>query len=1037
MRKLPSCGRLVAILIFVYGSAFSGETFGQTTPNVPECTNDNICDAIDLGLSVRSGRLGDGSLGLYKNTCATGRDEPNPWAARIFWNDAGVWFTFRTDDNPGPMVVVDAFSDPENAGNPMDVEIAAYTSANDRCDGPMSVVKGAFGINELDARLVLDCPAPNTIYYILVDGVGGFDGGPWGNFGIEVYQPEVMEAADEICNSSFLGVVPEGGSMDSGGSWSNFCATSAGDPETGAFSTQVGVWLEFQAPSSGHVIVDGFADRSVFPLGIQIAVIGTDDQTCTGNFIEFGSSFSDDELDETLEVSCLRPGGRYWVLVDGFGAGGRGVFSLEIRDAGDITPRTFLIETICAGDSFPVADQFHVATGAYIDTINLYEGCDSIVFTDLTVLDPIEVEVEQIEPAMGLGAENGRARVAVSGGTGNYLIEWCNGETGSEAAMLLGNSECCVQVTDDLGCTGSVCFTVDLVTLLTTQTQGDSLDCAGERDALIRFSVDDGIAPYDYRWSGEGNGLEGTGVIAGNEEMIELSDLPGGTYAIEVTDGFGTVNFEIEVVEPPAIEMMLLERQAASCFGTCDGRAQLSVGGGTGLVSVYWGNSEAAGAALREDLCGGVLNVEAIDEKGCRELLTVTIEEPEAFIATPILENDVSCYEGADGRGRVVTNGNPSQFLWSNGTAGAAVDQLTGGTYGVTVTNEDGCTAETELVVNEPEAPLEVGITTEREVSCFNDGDGALLASVAGPGTLFEYQWSNGRTGALVEGLVSAEYGVTVTNEKGCEATDALFLGQPEALQADLIVRSITCLDELDSGSISIANISGGSPAYEYSVNGGPFQSSVNFNNLTEGEYNFIVRDAENCRITFQAFVEGPPEVDVELGEDLTINLGDSLDLVPSYKGDNLVFSWFEGSQAIGGDQTALPVKPLSSGVYTVEVFDSTNLCRARDEIRIVVDKTRRFFAPNAFSPNEDGINDHFMVYGGQDVELVETMRIFDRYGNLMYEAFNFYPGDDSAGWDGTFQGQVLSSGVYVYLAEVRFIDQRKEVFKGEISLLK
>ena len=267
--------------------------------------------------------------------------------------------------------------------------------------------------------------------------------------------------------------------------------------------------------------------------------------------------------------------------------------------------------------------------------------------------------------------------------------------------------------------------------------------------------------------------------------------------------------------------------------------------------------------------------------------------------------------------------------------------------------------------------------------------------------------------------------------------SDALFLGQPDVLQADLRVQSITCLDELDSGSINIANISGGNPTYEYSINGGPFQPSPGFNNLTEGEYNFIVRDAKNCRISFQAFVDGPPEVGVELGDDLTIFLGDSLELVPSFKGENLVFSWFEGSQSVGGDQTALPVKPLFSGVYTVEVFDSVQLCRARDEIRIVVDKTRRFFAPNAFSPNGDSNNDLFMVYGGQDVELVETMRVFDRYGNLMYEAFDFYPGDESSGWDGSFQGQVLSSGVYVYFAEVRFIDQRTEVFKGEVSLIK
>ena len=204
-------------------------------------------------------------------------------------------------------------------------------------------------------------------------------------------------------------------------------------------------------------------------------------------------------------------------------------------------------------------------------------------------------------------------------------------------------------------------------------------------------------------------------------------------------------------------------------------RLELSVDGGTGTIALFWDDAEEAGESLRDDLCGGVQMVEAIDTRGCREILTITIDEPEPFVATAVLENDVSCYEGTDGKGSVTTNGNPRQFAWSNGAATDVIDQLSGGTYRVTVTNADGCTAETELVIREPEAPLEVGITIEKEVSCFNDGDGALLASVVGPGTAFEYEWTNGRSGALAEGLISGEYGVTVTNEKGCEAVGCSF----------------------------------------------------------------------------------------------------------------------------------------------------------------------------------------------------------------------------------------------------------------------
>ncbi|MEM7248125.1 MAG: NHLP bacteriocin system secretion protein, partial [Acidobacteriota bacterium] len=333
---------------------------------------------------------------------------------------------------------------------------------------------------------------------------------------------------------------------------------------TEAFSTQVGVWFEFAAPPSGHVIVDGLADQSIFPLGLQLAVLGTDDGTCTGNFVEFGSHFSDEDLDESVEVSCLKGGQSYWVLIDGFGAGGIGAFTLDIRDAGDITPRYSLVETICAGESLEVANSIYTETGTYADTINIYEGCDSIVFTDLTVLEPISIQVLQTEPAMGLGAENGRAEAVVAGGSGNYQINWCNGEVGTEAVSLVGNTECCIEVTDDLGCTGNICFTVDLVTLIDFSFAGDSLSCFGETDGVIEFSVDQGIAPYNYTWERIGEVMQGSGTIeqsrlqAEQEHRAVLRDLSERRSAI--------ADMELQLRELDLSEAELRERDAESRF---------------------------------------------------------------------------------------------------------------------------------------------------------------------------------------------------------------------------------------------------------------------------------------------------------------------------------------------------------------------------------------------------------------------------------------------------------------------------------------
>ncbi len=96
----------------------------------------------------------------------------------------------------------------------------------------------------------------------------------------------------------------------------------------------------------------------------------------------------------------------------------------------------------------------------------------------------------------------------------------------------------------------------------------------------------------------------------------------------------------------------------------------------------------------------------------------------------------------------------------------------------------------------------------------------------------------------------------------------------------------------------------------------------------------------------------------------------------------------------------------------------------------------RRAYYPNAFSPNEDGINDLFLPSFGKGVRSLLSLQIFDRWGNLIYESNNCTPNDISCGWDGTFQGQDAKTGVYVYLAQVEFADQTVTIEQGEVLLV-
>ena len=101
------------------------------------------------------------------------------------------------------------------------------------------------------------------------------------------------------------------------------------------------------------------------------------------------------------------------------------------------------------------------------------------------------------------------------------------------------------------------------------------------------------------------------------------------------------------------------------------------------------------------------------------------------------------------------------------------------------------------------------------------------------------------------------------------------------------------------------------------------------------------------------------------------------------------------------------------------------------------MDDTRQVFIPNAFSPDGDGFNDYFFVNTGIDVEIIQSLKIFDRWGSLVFSNNNLLPNDFESGWNGFMNGKEANMGVYIYLVEILFIDGKVETFSGDLSLVK
>lgn len=1025
---LPTAGDVTGTLYF---------TMAMQSLN-PPAVNDLICDAIDLGNLRFNSSLGNLAGPVYTNYCAGNTGEPNPFDAtgpNLFINDQGVWFTFTTDTVTSDILLIDVRSDPLKTGDEFDAEVALYEFPGGDCTTTPTLVESGRDNSSFDVRLRATCIEPNTTYYILVDGGNFGNESIEGPFSLRIIDPGIIEGGDGRCDYEDLGVVPENGTVGTDGFRSNFCATDFADPFVAAFVSQHSVWFSFIAPMSGHVRIDALSDQLIQPLDAQLAIYSPFIGTCNGGLRHLKSQYNGGNEDESMDVTCLYGGQRYFILVDGSGFQPRGIFKLFVSDAGDITPVVTVDTLVCAGESVQVGTNTYEVSGNYIDTLNVMEGCDSIVHTNLTVAEPLTVDFQQTRYAFGEGMADAEARVTVTGGIGSPTITWCDGQTGDSAVGLIGGSQCCVNVVDSIGCSYEACYEIEYITGVAPIYRDTSVACFGDADGVITLSAANGLPPYTFDWRSANGALSGSGVIDTNFQEVRIPDLPAGNYTFTIRDSFRDSTFTVNVNEPPRLQARLLNQQDITCAGSCDGSLRLEVVGGTAPYALVWNDGSTADD-LRQNMCPGDYRVSVTDANGCETTLSTTFTEPPAFTATAELLQEVSCYQGSNGQiGVRIENGQAADYRWSNGVTTPSQSNLPAGFYQLTVTSDLLCESVTEIELTQPDAPLELTIQEIAPISCGGETDGSLQALVSGPYQTLNYQWSTGARTPDVQQLGAGQYYLQIRNERDCISSDTITLAEPPMITADLSTRDITCLDPPESGIIFVESVSGGLGDYRFSIDGDRFTNTPRIGNLPGGDYALIVQDRGGCEAQFPVTIQTPPELTVSLGGAVVeLDLGDSIEIAATANSDNVRYRWDHDPSLVNANAM---VAPQISSYYRVQVEDQETMCRAEAVVFVQVNKRRRVYIPNAFSPNMDGNNDYFFIYGDNDIVSIESLRVFTREGRLVFQDSDLMPNDPLRSWDGTFNGQNLNSGVYVYVAEIRFVDGLTEVFKGDVALIR
>ena len=702
--------------------------------------------------------------------------------------------------------------------------------------------------------------------------------------------------------------------------------------------------------------------------------------------------------------------------------------SIDIDVMGGTPPYLFLWDN---GET--TEDITDLIAGNYVLVITDNDGC-TFSITRL-VEEPTPVEITGTAQQAICNLANGSIDITVSGGTSPYTYDWDDpnvADIEDPTGLFAGTYN--VTVTDANGCTEVFSQAVTTPNGLEVSVIATDALCFGDANGNVDATIVGGVPPHTFAWSNSAT-------------TEDINALPQGTYTITVTDDEGcTVTATATVNQPDALIAEVLAPLNASCNGSADGSLDLQVTGGVAPYTYLWNN----GAGMQEDptgLAAGTYIVTVTDANGCTYEEEAVIEEPTA-LELIINTADADCNGSSTGSLSSTVNGGtpPYSYDWSGVIDDVAnPENVPAGTFTLVVTDANGCDITSSATVGQP-AAIQIQITDQSDnsgfnITCADAEDGYVQVTATGGNTPFSYNWNNGATGDRVENLGVGTYEVIVTDSKGCTQALSVSMTAPAPMIVSTQQVDPTCFGD-GNGFIFVENVTGGSGPYLYSFDGGPFTASPQFTNLQGGSYEVAIQDANGCEWTDQFEIIEPTELEITLGGDEEIELGESFTIMPQANSTNFDFEWTKGAYFDDTTRTSyqMIVAPPTTTVYEIEITDDKG-CRASDLMTIYVSKDRPVFIPNAFTPDGDGINDFFQIFAREGIiRNVKRFSIYDRWGEIVFHRTDFMPltnGDDTDnGWNGRLNDELMNPAVFIYIAEIEFIDDTVEMYSGDVTLV-
>ena len=350
---------------------------------------------------------------------------------------------------------------------------------------------------------------------------------------------------------------------------------------------------------------------------------------------------------------------------------------------------------------------------------------------------------------------------------------------------------------------------------------------------------------------------------------------------------------------------------------------------------------------------------------------------------------------------------------------------------------------------------IDVGVEAVQAFEC--DKTIIFTQSSSSPDSIISYTWNFGAgstpsfgntpddVDVIYESFGPKTAALTIETDRGCTVTEivdfdvAACCADTSTLDIDAESFDVVCFGDL-TGLVQSRGISG-SPEYQFSLDGVNFQPNPQFAGLGAGTYEVQVIDIKGCMATIVVTIEQPEEIVVTPSPDITIDLGDDtiFDFSVTPPNPNYTIEWSNPETLEDCVDCLTPtVTPRENGSYSVTVTDE-NGCTAVAEVRVNVVFNPEITAPNVFSPNSDDNpdNEWFNLFGDVDVEVIEDLFVYDRWGNLVYQGRDLERSGRGIGWNGDYLGRPAEQGVYAWMGRVRFINGEVVNFTGDLTLIR